>query len=33
MFRELAFALDKHQYQDVISLADVYHIYARQHKV
>ncbi|KAH8120322.1 vacuolar protein sorting-associated protein vps13 [Phellopilus nigrolimitatus] len=32
LFNELGFTLDNHQYRDVISLADEYHIYARQHK-
>ena len=33
LFEELGFTLDNHQYRDIISLADEYHIYARQHKV
>lgn len=33
LFKELGFTLDNHQYRDIISLADVYHIFARQHKV
>lgn len=33
LFEELGFTLDNNQYRDIISLADEYHIYARQHKV
>ena len=32
LFQELGFTLDNHQYRDLISLADEYHIFARQHK-
>ncbi|EJD03959.1 vacuolar protein sorting-associated protein vps13 [Fomitiporia mediterranea MF3/22] len=32
LFNELGFNLDNHQYRDVISLADEYHIFVRQHK-
>ncbi|KAI5124698.1 hypothetical protein M0805_004304 [Coniferiporia weirii] len=32
LFNELGFTLDSHQYRDIISLADEYHVFARQHK-
>ena len=33
LFDELGIALDANQYRDVISLIDMYHVYARQHQV
>ena len=33
LFDEIGVALDHHQYRDLISLADVYNIYVRQHQV
>lgn len=33
LFNQLGFNFDVHQYRDIISMADVYHIYDRKHKV
>ncbi|KAF8640890.1 hypothetical protein AX17_000538 [Amanita inopinata Kibby_2008] len=32
IFDEIGVALDNHQYRDVISLVDMYHVYLRQHQ-
>lgn len=32
-FKELGFILDNHQYRDIISMVDVYHVYVRRLQV
>lgn len=32
LFNEIGVALDDHQYRDIISLVDMYHVYVRQHQ-